>query len=116
MTSYFKPIVRTSSPRSKNSIFLAETKYWISEAEEIKFGETKKLISIKDNVENYPNDLFKKNANIGKIYNSIISQFTTKRGDFDIYDREHFDYLVNDVLYPYGESNNILSVIPNKLL
>ena len=68
-----------------------------------------KLISIKNNVENYPNDLFKKNANIGKIYNSIISQFTTKRGDFDIYDREHFDYLVNDVLYPYGETNKILS-------
>ena len=48
MTSYFRPIVRTGLPRSKNSIFLAETKYWISEAEEIKFGETKKLISIKD--------------------------------------------------------------------
>ena len=48
MTSYFKPIVRTGSPRSKNSIFLAETKYWISEAEEIKFGEPTKLISIND--------------------------------------------------------------------
>ena len=32
----------------KNSIFLAETNYWISEAEEIKFGETTKLISIND--------------------------------------------------------------------
>ena len=69
-----------------------------------------KLISIKDNVENYPNNLFEKNANIGKIYSSITSQFTSKRKvDFDIYDREHFDYLVNDVLYPYGETNNILS-------
>ena len=48
MTSYFRPIVRTGSPRSKNSIFLAETKYWISEAEEIKLGETTKLISIND--------------------------------------------------------------------
>ena len=48
MTSYFRPIVRTGSPRSKKSIFLAETNYWISEAEEIKFGETAKLISIND--------------------------------------------------------------------
>ena len=48
MTSYFRPIVRTGLPRSKNSIFLAETNYWISEAEEIKFGETTKLISIND--------------------------------------------------------------------
>ena len=48
MNSYFRPIVRTGSPRSKNSIFLAETKYWISEAEEIKLGETTKLISIND--------------------------------------------------------------------
>ena len=48
MNSYFRPIVRTGSPRSKNSIFLAETKYWISEAEEIKLGETANLISIND--------------------------------------------------------------------
>ena len=48
MNSYFRPIVRTGSPRSKNSIFLAETNYWISEAEEIKFGETTKLTSIND--------------------------------------------------------------------
>ena len=48
MTSYFRPIVRTGLPRSKNSIFLAETKYWISEAEEIQFGENTKLISIND--------------------------------------------------------------------
>ena len=48
MTSYFRPIIRTGSPRSKNSIFLAETKYWISEAEEMKVGETAKLISIND--------------------------------------------------------------------
>ena len=37
MNSYFRPIVRTGSPRSKGSIFLAETNYWGSEAEEIKF-------------------------------------------------------------------------------
>ena len=48
MTSYFRPIVRTSSPRSKNSIFLAETNYWVSEAEEIKFGKKTKLVSIND--------------------------------------------------------------------
>ena len=48
MTSYFRPIVRTGSPRSKNSIFLAETNYWISEAEEIKFGKKTKLVSIND--------------------------------------------------------------------
>ena len=48
MTSYFRPIVRTGSPRSKNSIFLAETNYWVSEAEEIKFGEKTKLVSIND--------------------------------------------------------------------
>ncbi len=48
MTSYFRPIVRTGSPRSKNSIFLAETNYWISEAEEIKYGEKTKLVSIND--------------------------------------------------------------------
>ncbi len=48
MTSYFRPIVRTSSLRSKNSIFLAETNYWVSEAEEIKFGKKTKLVSIND--------------------------------------------------------------------
>ena len=48
MTSYFRPIVRTGSPRSKNSIFLAETNYWVSEAEEIKFGNKTKLVSIND--------------------------------------------------------------------
>ncbi len=48
MTSYFRPIVRTGSPRSKNSIFLAETNYWVSEAEEIKFGKKTKLVSIND--------------------------------------------------------------------
>ena len=48
MTSYFRPIVRTGSPRSKNSIFLAETNYWINEAEEIKFGKKTKLVSIDD--------------------------------------------------------------------
>jgi dihydropteroate synthase len=48
MNSYFRPIVRTGSPRSQNSIFLAETNYWINEAEEIKFGGTTKLISIND--------------------------------------------------------------------
>ena len=48
MTSYFRPIVRTGSPRSKNSIILAETNYWVSEAEEIKLGKKKKLVSIND--------------------------------------------------------------------
>ena len=48
MTSYFRPIVRTGSPRSKNSIFLAETNYWVSEAEEIKYGKETKLVSIND--------------------------------------------------------------------
>ena len=48
MTSYFRPIVRTGSPRSKNSIFLAETNYWVSEAEEIKFGKKTKLVSLND--------------------------------------------------------------------
>ena len=48
MTSYFRPIVRTGSPRSRNSIFFAETNYWISEAEEIKFGEKTELVSIND--------------------------------------------------------------------
>ena len=48
MTSYFRPIVRTGLPRSNNSIFLAETNYWVSEAEEIKFGKKTKLVSIND--------------------------------------------------------------------
>ncbi len=48
MTSYFRPIVRTGLPRSENSISFAETDYWISEAEEIKFGEKSKLVSIND--------------------------------------------------------------------
>lgn len=48
MTSYFRPIVRTGSPRGRNSIFFAETNYWISEAEEIKFGEKTELVSIDD--------------------------------------------------------------------
>ena len=48
MTSYFRPIVRTGSPRSKHSIFLAETNYWVSEAEEIKYGKETKLVSIND--------------------------------------------------------------------
>ena len=48
MTSYFRPIIRTGSPRSEKSIFLAKTNYWISEAEEIKFGEKTKLVSIND--------------------------------------------------------------------
>ena len=30
-TSYFRPIVRTGLPRSKDSISLAETNYWVSE-------------------------------------------------------------------------------------
>ena len=48
MTSYFRPIIRTGSPRSEKSIFLAKTNYWISEAEEIKFGKKTKLVSIND--------------------------------------------------------------------
>ena len=56
MNSYFRPIVRTGSPRSKNSIFLAETKYWISEAEEIKLGEKTKLISINDVIDWWKKD------------------------------------------------------------
>ena len=48
MTSYFRPIIRTGSLRSEKSIFLAKTNYWISEAEEIKFGEKTKLVSIND--------------------------------------------------------------------
>jgi len=48
MTSYFRPIVRTGSPRSQHSIFLAETNYWVSEAEEIKYGKETKLVSIND--------------------------------------------------------------------
>ena len=64
MTSYFRPIVRTGSPRSKNSIFLAETKYWISEAEEIKLGETTKLISINDVPDWWKNRWLKKRSDI----------------------------------------------------
>ena len=48
MTSYFRPIVRTGSPRGRNSIFFAETNYWISEAEEIKNGHKTGLIPIND--------------------------------------------------------------------
>ena len=48
MTSYFRPIVRTGSPRSENSILFAETNYWISEAEEIKNGHKTSLIPIND--------------------------------------------------------------------
>ncbi len=48
MTSYFRPIVRTGSPRSQHSIFLAETNYWVSEAEEIKYGKETNLVSIND--------------------------------------------------------------------
>ncbi len=48
MTSYFRPIVSTGSPRSKNSISLAETNYWISETEEIKFGKKTKLVTVDD--------------------------------------------------------------------
>jgi len=48
MTSYFRPIVRTGSARSENCIFLAETNYWVSEAEEIKFGKKTKLVSLND--------------------------------------------------------------------
>ena len=48
MTSYFRPIVRTGSPRGRNIIFFAETDYWISEAEEINFGEKTELVSIND--------------------------------------------------------------------
>ena len=64
MNSYFRPIVRTGSPRSKNSIFLAETNYWISEAEEIKFGETTKLISINDVPDWWKKRLLKKRSDI----------------------------------------------------
>ncbi|NCX57281.1 MAG: dihydropteroate synthase, partial [Rhodobacteraceae bacterium] len=48
MTSYFRPIVRTGSPRPADSILLAETEYWIGEAEEIKLGENTRLVSIND--------------------------------------------------------------------
>ena len=64
MTSYFRPIIRTGSPRSKNSIFLAETKYWISEAEEMKVGETAKLISINDVPDWWKNRWLKKRSDI----------------------------------------------------
>ena len=64
MTSYFRPIIRTGSPRSKNSIFFAETKYWISEAEEMKVGETAKLISINDVPDWWKNRWLKKRSDI----------------------------------------------------
>jgi dihydropteroate synthase len=48
MTSYFRPILRTGSPRAKDSIIFAETNYWINEAEEIKFGKKTDLVSIND--------------------------------------------------------------------
>ena len=48
MTSYFRPIVRTGSPRPADSILLAETEYWIGAAEEIKLGENTRLVSIND--------------------------------------------------------------------
>ncbi|NCX55282.1 MAG: dihydropteroate synthase, partial [Rhodobacterales bacterium] len=48
MTSYFRPIVRTGSPRPADSILLAETGYWIGEAEEIKLGANTRLVSIND--------------------------------------------------------------------
>ena len=48
MTSYFRPIVRTGSPRPADSILLAETEYWIGEAEEIKLEENSRLVSIND--------------------------------------------------------------------
>ena len=64
MTSYFRPIVRTGSPRSKNSIFLAETNYWISEAEEIKFGKKTKLVSINDVPDWWKKRWLRKRSNI----------------------------------------------------
>ena len=64
MTSYFRPIVRTGSPRSKNSIFLAETNYWVSEAEEIKFGKKTKLVSINDVPDWWKKRWLKKRADI----------------------------------------------------
>ena len=64
MTSYFRPIVRTGSPRSKNSIFLAETNYWVSEAEEIRFGEKTKLVSINDVPDWWKKRWLKKRADI----------------------------------------------------
>jgi len=48
MTSYFRPILRTGSPRADDSIVFAETNYWISEAEEIKLGKKTELVSIND--------------------------------------------------------------------
>ncbi len=64
MTSYFRPIVRTGSPRPKNSIFLAETNYWVSEAEEIKFGKKTKLVSINDAPDWWKKRWLKKRSNI----------------------------------------------------
>jgi dihydropteroate synthase len=64
MTSYFRPIVRTGSPRSKDSIFLAETNYWVSEAEEIKFGKKTKLVSINDVPDWWKKRWLKKRADI----------------------------------------------------
>ena len=64
MTSYFRPIVRTGSPRSNNSIFLAETNYWVSEAEEIKFGKKTKLVSINDVPDWWKKRWLKKRADI----------------------------------------------------
>ena len=48
MTSYFRPIVRTGFPRPADSILLADTEYWIGEAEEIKLGENTRTVSIND--------------------------------------------------------------------
>ena len=64
MTSYFRPIVRTGSPRSKDSIFLAETNYWVSEAEQIRFGEKAKLVSINDVPDWWKKRWLKKRADI----------------------------------------------------
>ena len=64
MTSYFRPIVRTGSSRSKDSIFLAETNYWISEAEEIKFGKKTKLVSINDVPTRWINRWIKKRSDL----------------------------------------------------
>ncbi len=64
MTSYFRPIVRTGSPRSQHSIFLAETNYWVSEAEEIKYGKETKLVSINDVPEWWKKRWLKKRSDI----------------------------------------------------
>jgi len=64
MTSYFRPIVRTGLPRSKDSIFLAETNYWVSEAEEISLGKKKKLVSINDVPEWWQKRWLKKRTDI----------------------------------------------------